>query len=150
MGGLMSRNKGKSGEREVIKLLQPVLDTEYQRVGKVPPTLRRNLMQSYKGIQGYDNHDLVGLEWLALEVKRQEANNVNSWWEQAVEQAGEGKEPVLFYRKNNAAWKVRMYGFLIGLRKRVQCPVDIDVESFLAYLSIRVAEKLQEGAFPAK
>ena len=74
MAGLMSRNKGKRGEREVVKLLQPVVNEVYESLGLEPPLLERNLMQSHKG-----GCDLAGLDWLALEVKYQEQQQMTSW-----------------------------------------------------------------------
>ena len=100
MSGLYSRNRGKRGEREVIKLIQPVVNEVYQSLGKEPPELERNLMQSHKG-----GCDLAGLDWLSLEVKYQEAENMTSWWEQTKRQAGKEREAVLFYRKNHAKWR---------------------------------------------
>lgn len=137
MAGLMSRNKGKRAEREVIKLLQPVVNEVYRSLGLEPPVLERNLMQAHKG-----GCDLVGLDWLALEVKHQEQQQVASWWEQCKRQAEPGREPVLFYRKNNVKWKVRMFGHLIAGSQRVRCPVDITPEAFLAYLRIRLLKEL--------
>lgn len=142
MGGLMSRNKGKRGERDVVDLLQKVVDEEYLRCGRLPIVIRRNLMQSYKQREGFDNHDLVGLDWLALEVKRQEKLNVDAWWEQACEQAGVGKTPVLFYRQNNKAWRVVMHGVLLGEQYRVKATVEVDVDTFLCYFAMRLREKL--------
>lgn len=137
MAGLMSLNKGKRGEREVVKLLQPVVNEVYRELGLEPPALERNLMQSHKG-----GCDLAGLDWLALEVKYQEQEQLTSWWAQCVRQAAGSREPVLFYRKNNAKWKVRMLGFLLAGDKRVRCPVDISAEAFLAYLNIRLKKEL--------
>lgn len=137
MAGLMSRNKGKRGEREVVKLLQPVVNEVYQSLGLEPPALERNLMQSHKG-----GCDLAGLDWLALEVKYQEQEQMTSWWDQCKRQAKPDREPVLFYRKNNAKWKVRMFGCLVAGGQRVRCPVDITPEAFLAYLRLRLMKEL--------
>lgn len=139
MAGLMSRNKGKRGEREVIRLIQPVVNEVYQSLGLEPPVLERNLMQSHKG-----GFDLVGLDWLALEVKYQEQTQLTAWWEQCKRQAGKDREPVLFHRKNNAKWRVRMVGTLDAGSRRVRCPVDISVEAFLAYLRIRLELELNK------
>lgn len=137
MSGLYSRNRGKRGEREVIKLIQPVVNEVYQSLGKEPPELERNLMQSHKG-----GCDLAGLDWLSLEVKYQEAENMTSWWDQTKRQAGKEREAVLFYRKNHAKWKVKMFGFLVAGGQRVRAPVVIEVEAFLAYLRIRLLKEL--------
>src|SRR5690606_36287786 len=129
VAGLMSRNKGERAEREVIKLLQPVVNEVYRSLGLEPPMLERNLMQAHKG-----GCDLVGLDWLALQVKHQEQQQVASWWEQCKRQAAPDREPVPFYRRNHAKWRVRMFGYLVAGGRRVRCPVDITTEDFLAYL----------------
>jgi hypothetical protein len=122
-----------------VKLLQPVVNEVYWSLGLEPPVLERNLMQAHKG-----GCDLVGLDWLALEVKYQEQEQVASWWEQCKRQAEPDREPVLFYRKNHAKWKVRMFGYLVAGGRRVRCPVDISVEAFLAYLRIRLELELNK------
>lgn len=83
MAGNMSRNKGQRGEREVIQLLQPIVDKLYLEAHMDGPKLRRNLMQSQDG-----GFDVAGLEWLALEVKFQEIENTTGWWKQTCKQAG--------------------------------------------------------------
>lgn len=140
MGGTMSRNKGQRGEREVIKLLQPTISLVYGGAGFDIPALERNLMQSNNG-----GFDLTGLDWLALEVKYQEQEQVKAWWLQTVRQAGLKREPVLFYRRNNVKWRVRMFGYLIAGDKRVKCPVDISVEAFLAYFKKRLTNSLNNS-----
>jgi len=80
---------------------------------------------------------------MALEVKYQQQENLNGWWRQCKDQAGVlGVEPILFYRKNGAKWKVRMFGYLVSGDVRVRTPVDIGVEGFLAYFRIRVKKEL--------
>lgn len=96
-----NQNKGKEGERQVIRLLQPVVNSVFAAHNKEAPILQRNTLQSDRG-----GCDLVGLDWLALEVKRQEQLAIPQWWQQTLRQAAGTKEPVLFYRRNNEAWKV--------------------------------------------
>lgn len=98
MGGLASRNKGKRGEREVIKLLQPIVDSVY---GEGAILLQRNMLQSDKG-----GCDIAGLEKFAIEIKRHERLNVKAWWRQTLEQAKPHQIPVLFYRQNGESWTV--------------------------------------------
>lgn len=145
MGGRHSLNKGKRAEREVIKLLQPVITRFYDERNWEPPILQRNTLQSDRG--GYD---IVGLEWLALEVKHQQQLNLNGWWEQTLEQARQDQEPVLFYRKNNAAWRVRMYGFLSTDHNAVESLVDVAVDDFLRYFEMRLEEEFDRGRLSAQ
>ena len=81
--GNMARMKGQRGELEVVKLLQPTVTSCYMMKGLEVPQLARNLSQTRDG-----GFDIAGLEWMALEVKRQETLNVKAWWEQTCRQAG--------------------------------------------------------------
>lgn len=91
MNGRGRRNKGKQGEREFAKKLGEGLGIEFTR----------NLDQVRNG--GYD---LIGLEQLAIEVKRCETLCIGSWWKQAKSQAKEGQTPVLAYRQSRKPWTV--------------------------------------------
>lgn len=103
LGGAGRRNKGKRGEREIVDLLQPVVNEVYVAHGMDPPLLQRNLLQSDKG--GCDVH---GLAWIAPEVKFCETFTLAAWWSQAERQAGGDKVPVLFYRRSRVDWQVMM------------------------------------------
>lgn len=143
----MSRNKGQRAEREVVKLLQPVVIAAWNEVGRdgPAPSLERNLMQAHKG-----GHDLLGLDWIAIEVKHQEQFAVASWWQQTKAQAAKASqhsvvqvEPVLFYRKNNVQWRVIMRGYLdVQGGGRVRCPVSVAVEAFLVWFKLRLEKEL--------
>lgn len=133
MGGLRSRNKGKRGERQVIEMLLPVVIEVYEAAGKDPPELKRNTLQSDRG-----GSDIAGLPWLAIEVKYQEAESVNAWWEQCVSQAKPDQTPVLFFRRNHAQWRVKMYATLGGGPSGVTVPVSIEVSSFLRWFRNRL------------
>lgn len=144
MGKSFAQSKGQRSERAVIKMLQPIVDKVYME-GGIPndtPSLERNLMQSNKG--GYD---IVGLEWLALEVKHQETLQVAQWWEQARRQAGDsGKVPVLIYKKNNVKWRVVMFAKLAPPCSE-WAEVDISVDSFLVYFEARVRHQVATSKF---
>lgn len=148
MSGTMSRDKGQRAEREIAKLLQPVVTAVWLELGKdgPAPSLQRNLMQAHEG-----GHDLLGLDWLALEIKHQERFILEAWWRQAVEQADRAErrsfvevEPVLFYRKNHAPWRVIMRGYLdVRGEKRVRCPVNVGPQAFLAWFRLRLLLELK-------
>lgn len=138
--GLMQRNKGKRGEREVISILQPVVDEVYSAHGLEPPKLKRNQNQSDGG--GYD---IVGLDFLALEVKYHERAQVLAWWRQAERQAGPGQLPVLFWRSNGLSWRVCMnaqIGFPSGSRTTLR--VTVDTPDFCDWLRVRIHEELSK------
>lgn len=141
MSGLTSRNKGKRGEREIVHLLQPVIDEVYASSGIPIPILQRNTIQSDRG-----GFDIVGLDWLAIEVKHQEQNNVNGWWTQTVQQAGK-KMPVLFYRRNNAKWRVRTVGYVFQRTSTTgpafsEAVIDISTDDFLLYFKKRLVAEI--------
>jgi hypothetical protein len=137
MGGLMSRAKGKAGEREVIAILQPVVNQVFELFDEEPPRLQRNSLQSDGG-----GSDIHGLDWMALEVKFHKDESVNTWWAQTVRQAGKKKVPILFYRTNNRPWRVVMFGLLGTPSAGLTCRVTVSVEDFLAWFRIKLTQEL--------
>jgi hypothetical protein len=131
----MARNKGQRGEREVLGMLQPIVDEECERAGVGRVELKRNLFQTLEG-----GCDIAGLDWMSLEVKRVEnASGIGSWWAQTLRQAGTGKDgrservPVLLHRQNNQPWKCRMRvpigglggpTVLVWFRYKVRCELS--------------------------
>lgn len=139
MGGLMSRNKGKRAEREIIELLQPFIDKIYEEFNIDTIKLKRNTMQSDGG--GFDLH---GMEWMAPEVKHQEVYNLEKWWEQTKAQAGIRQVPILFYRRNRVQWRVRMRAELhIGDGWKQWVCADISIEEFILYFCARLRHELR-------
>lgn len=137
MGGAMSRNKGQRGEREVIQLLQPVVNEVYEAHGLEPPKLKRNTLQSDCG-----GSDVAGLPWLALEVKFHADIKLTQWWQQTIAQAEQGQEPVLFYRRNATRWMVKMYGMVGRPGCGQTVPVVIEAGAFLQWFRVRLNEEL--------
>lgn len=134
--------KGARAERAAIDLLQPIVDRVYTELGMEQelPRLQRNTLQADGG-----GCDIVGLAWMALEIKHQETLHVNQWWEQCVRQAKSNQEPVLFYKQNNVKWKVMMRGLLTtGGAQNVRCPVEVSMESFLMYFEYKLRKELTE------
>lgn len=131
--GLM---KGKRAEREIVKLLQPIIDKVYGEAGIIGndfPVLQRNTLQSDKG--GYD---IVGLDWLAIEVKHQEQLSINTWWQQTLKQTKSGQMPTLFYRKNNVKWKVVIItGAWLG-QGYMAVRSTLDLEEYLEFFERRL------------
>lgn len=128
MPGLHSRNKGKRGEREVVRLLQPVVDSVYTSLGLKAPILQRNTLQSDRG-----GFDIVGLEWLALEVKHHNKPQVAAWWTQTCAQAADGQVPLLLWRLTGArSWSARLWA---NLGCGVWAPATVDEEALLVWFS---------------
>ena len=123
-----ARQKGQDGEREVIKLLKECCGESAE--------MKRNLAQTREG--GYD---IVGFDWLAIEVKRQETLDVEAWWKQTLRQAGAEKIPVLIYRQNRKGWNVMMWGKIGEMESRVQ----VSMVSFKMWLLKEVERRSRMG-----
>lgn len=119
-----ARAKGQRGEREAIAVLQPIVDVVY---GPGVLVLERNLTQTRGG--GYD---IVGLPWLALEVKRQESGSSSQWWRQTIRQAKPGQVPVLMWRGNRQPWRYRTaLPVVTGQWQVGPLAMDIDHDEFM-------------------
>lgn len=138
--GAMQRNKGKRGEREVIAYLQPVLNKVYGQAGLEPPQLQRNALQCDSG-----GCDVVGLDWMAPEVKYCETLVLPKWWRQAEQQAKPHQMPVLFYRRNGMKWRVKL--LLVAMAGRATCvqvEATMELPEFLRWFEARVQEELKK------
>jgi Holliday junction resolvase len=127
------RNKGAVGEREIKdRFIAAMAWIEAQFVIEGEPQsekVKRNSTQSDRG-----GHDLIGIPGLCIEVKRQEALSVGSWWEQAVTQATRfGGLPVLIYRQNKRAWRVRTWGALHLDGASAWAVVECELEEFMRF-----------------
>jgi hypothetical protein len=121
-----SRNKGQRGEREVIKILQPIVTKVHDKLSRAVPELTRNLEQTRNG--GYD---IIGLPWASIEVKYCEKLNIDSWWQQTLRQTNNGQIPILVHRSNNKPWRARMKILINIGQQGVYSTVDIDLPTFL-------------------
>jgi len=132
-----NRQKGHDGERDVVKLLSPIVEMVLGE-GK----LRRNLMQSREG-----GHDICGLDHLAIEVKRCETLEVEKWWRQTLRQAEDagGAIPVLMFRQNRGKWRVMMFGH-VGV---MVCRVEIDMTTFALWLGEDLKMRVRRGEIRA-
>lgn len=149
---LNSRAKGAKGEREIVLLLngiiQRVLDSQEWPEGVAEVALKciqRNLQQSIEG-----GSDLNGVFGLAIEIKRQENVQVDKWWMQCTSQAARTNEwPVLLYRKNNNPWRCLTQGHapLPGGRMS-SMRVQFDEEPFKIWFYQWVYYKLMSGDLP--
>lgn len=106
-----SRAKGAAGE---LELAHKLTELGY-------PSRRG---QQFSGNNG--DADVVGdLEGIHIECKRVEALNLDTAYEQAVNDAREGLIPAVFHRKNRKPWKVtlsledfiKLYGAYFGKEK---------------------------------
>lgn len=124
-----ARSKGKRGEYAVRDILQEILDEELM----YPPTVERNITQTRGG-----GADLVGIDWLAVEVKNRETVHLNAWWAQTERQAKPGQIPVLFWKRNGVPWHVRMV-------KNGVAVVDITLDEFVAWFRNEIRSRYAES-----
>jgi Holliday junction resolvase len=120
------RQKGSRGERELAKLLNERFDLGASR----------NLTQTREG--GEDiNLNAIGI---CIEVKRQEALSVNTWWKQISNAAAQASlMPVLAYRQNRKKWKFVLPATLLSLEVKGKIEVDEDV--FFVFLENWISTK---------
>ena len=88
-----SRNKGKSGELELSRILR---EHGYDT--------RRG--QQYCGSNG--DADVVGLPYIHIECKRVEKLNLQKAMTQSIYDSRENEFPCVMHRKNREDWKVTM------------------------------------------
>lgn len=128
-----SKAKGYRGEIEVMRLLQVIVNDEYQRINLHPPELTRSPA----------GRDIRGLPWIAVEVKYRETPCLDQWWIQTKVNAMENQEPVLIWRSNHQPWRVRMFGRLkVSDGTLVRAPVDITVDAFSTWFRLMVRATL--------
>lgn len=139
------RHKGQRGEREAADLIQGWVNEVMTAADRQPVELKRNLMQSKEG--GYD---LVGISWLALEVKRHETLSVNTWWKQTLRQTKDDQIPMLMYRQNRVPWRFRVkvrtahYGLITsGVHEVV---ADFDLDNMKRWLQAEAWYRVQENS----
>ena len=90
-----SKQKGKRGELELVHKLNDLgFDT------------RRTAQ--YNGKETGSLADLVGIEGVHIECKRNERLNLNEAMDQAIRDAKEDEAPMVFHRKNGKPWLVTM------------------------------------------
>lgn len=144
------KTKGASGEREICDMLNADLVSvmsamntyDQAQINKAWSSVQRNQNQSAVG-----GNDLTNTFGLSIEVKRQEALSVNTWWKQSVAAADRNKEvPVLIYRQNRKAWRVVMLTTLFSpTGKGITVRSEFDMEAFRAFWKLHVRECLETG-----
>jgi hypothetical protein len=143
------RDKGQNGEREIVDALERVNKKVLASFGMVypnKPICQRNQQQTAVG-----GCDLINTFGLSIEVKRQEALSINSWWAQTLKAAEPKREiPVLLYRQNRKKWKCVTNVFLletIFTAKTVRAEISFD--DFLAFYERIATEHLKKNGFTA-
>jgi hypothetical protein len=117
-----SRTKGASAERELSRLLGDRLGIPFER----------NLSQCRAG-----GFDLIGLDQLAIEVKRCEKLSIPQWWQQARQQAT-GKIPILAFRQSRRPWAIIVpLGWLCPGDWGENATAQLSLDSFVELLKKR-------------
>jgi len=141
MAGKASRDKGYRGEREALALLQPIVDEVCDELNEVRFELRRDQRQRFEA----KHYDLVGIPWLAIEVKRREnIGQINTWWRQTLAATREGQTAVLMYRPNNTAWQVRMRVPILAGDTRILATVTVGFETFKVWFREKLKSHLRK------
>ena len=91
-----TKQKGKRGELECAHMLRSLGF----------PEVRRTVQ--YNGKEGGSLADLIGVDGVHIEVKRNEHLNIYEAIEQAQRDSKGGDTPMVFHRKNNKPWLVTM------------------------------------------
>lgn len=146
-----ARTKGAGGEQEIASAMNVILYQVRQELGlptPAVPTVQRNQNQSAVG-----GKDLVGTFGLAIEVKRQEALSIESWWAQCVVSAKTlGETPVLLYRQNGKKWKCILYTALQvpGAEMFMAVRSEISFDKFQAWFKLIARRELKKTVQPAE
>ena len=131
--GINIVDKGKEGEREIVRLLSIVIERviadgcyDEQTVSLLRAAPQRNQNQSAVG--GAD----IQLFGISFEVKRQETLSVNTWWKQCTDSARRNEDmPILIYRQNRKAWNVVMMAHLyVAPTQHLPARVETDIDTF--------------------
>lgn len=133
-----SRAKGQRGERQVIDLLQPIVDRVHAQHSLSPVLLQRNTLQAHMG-----GEDIANLHGFSVEVKFCETITLKQWWEQCLRQAkARQAHPVLFYRKSKQKWAVKTNCFCETPKSgyKVSAAVEMTIEDFLTWFEAAYTE----------
>jgi hypothetical protein len=150
MASINGRTKGITGEQEVARDLNAIVDDCLQELGMprqdpCKPRIQRNQNQTAVG-----GCDLTGTFDLAIEVKRQEQLAINSWWAQCCASATSLRHtPVLLFRQNTPAggrkaWRViTLVDVAIPGCEALQCRAEISYDDFRRWFRAWALEHLR-------
>lgn len=151
--GINIRQKGAEGERQVIKMLTPIIqdvmramEFPQEKIDAAAKMVQRNQNQSAVG-----GNDLSNTFGLSIEVKRQEQLAINTWWAQCEAAAARNNElPVLIFKQNNKPWRFITLGFLHvpaerGAWSSVRARVEFNEDTFKKWFAEWVRGQLLNG-----
>jgi hypothetical protein len=146
--GIDIRQKGAEAEREVQKLLEPIVRNKVALYGHPLPAtaiVQRNQNQSAVG-----GGDLVGTCGMLIEVKRQEQLSVNTWWQQCLAAAQRNKEhPVLLYRQSGKKWRaVTLVWSMLPENGLAEVRAELELDQFLKWFDLWVDRHIRDNGPP--
>jgi hypothetical protein len=132
-----SAAKGAQAERDVLGAFRDVMrNVEEDLKAEGFEFVARSGFATRKRLEaGTSNRDLGNIPLISIEVKRREQLAIKDWWAQAERQADKGELPVLIYRQNKEAWRVRTWlAFTDPYARPVQwVQAETSLPDFLAY-----------------
>jgi hypothetical protein len=153
--GINIRQKGAEGEREVYKMLNPIIGEVAAAMGLPPEQIEaaKTCVQRNQNQTAVGGCDLTNVFGLAIEVKRQEQLSVGTWWRQCVASAERNNElPVLMYRQNRKPWRVRTYAWLAlpgsepsSYNRQAMIVAEFDEDTFKRWFREWVKGRLEQG-----
>lgn len=148
--GINIRTKGQSGERQVQKILNDIIVEVRKDLGLpayevIDLPFQRNQNQSAVG--GADLSNPFGIE---IEIKRQEALSINTWWKQCVISAARTDGiAILIFRQSRQKWRIIMKGIIScgppGSSHFVRTRVEITLVSFKEWFEAYYREWLKNA-----
>lgn len=129
-------------------MLREVVAEVCEELGVTPLKIARNQMQTAGKHRDVGQSDIVGLEWLSIEVKRVEndlPSGIKAWWEQCRSQARIDQHPVLFHRMNEREWSIRTYVLTSVGDKRIKLPVDMTWSIFRVWLREMIKHEVSKS-----
>lgn len=144
--GINIRTKGASAERDIANQMNAIVEQVCKEEGfplPLKPVIQRN--QNQTAVGGSDLSNPFGY---ALEIKRQEALSLNTWWKQCMVASKEfGGTPVVIFRQNKQKWRVLMYAFvpIWGSTGYKQCRAEVSFDDFMDTFAQTVRFYLRSG-----
>jgi hypothetical protein len=150
------KQKGGGAEREICDALNYIIYTEAKEIGI---DVGWNVVQRNSNQSAVGGNDLTNTFGLSIEVKRQEALSINTWWKQTLASAKRNNEiPILLFRQNHKEWRCMMYGILdlpqvtlgtvVDVTHCMNIRVEISWEDFLMWFRNYIKRKLADGERP--
>lgn len=103
------RQKGQQGERDVQKIHNDIIISVREKNELQPFDIRDLPFQRNQNQSAVGGDDLTNPFRLCIEVKRQEALSIGSWWRQCMESAARsGGIPILIFKQSHKAWRVML------------------------------------------